>query len=148
MITLGISSLSSRCRLFRSSSACFHVPRCLSGGVRRPGGRRICDESVLTRPVITSTIAITKAFSKALASSRNVSTEVKNRKIAKEPMAFQSGSSSPSLAKQLWRENERMATASIFHPFVVGLASGGTPIDVFVRYAGQDEVYLRTFASS
>lgn len=50
------------------------------------------------------------------------------------------------ISKNLWRNNQYLATACLSHPFVQGIANGTLSKKSFAYYVGQDVFFLRTFA--
>jgi thiaminase (transcriptional activator TenA) len=51
-----------------------------------------------------------------------------------------------SLAHELWRDNEDLASFALHHPFVRGLADGTLPAERFAGYIAQDAYFLESFA--
>ncbi|DAZ93557.1 TPA: hypothetical protein N0F65_006545 [Lagenidium giganteum] len=54
----------------------------------------------------------------------------------------------PGLAQKLWDQATQMANQSLFHPFVVGIATGDLPKESFEAFLLQDAFYLDAFAKA
>jgi len=62
------------------------------------------------------------------------------------PSQGASGLRAPALSTSLWRQNQPLALACLYHPFLLHLTAGTLSTRHFASYAADDTFFLNSFA--
>jgi len=101
-----------------------------------------------TVPLMKGRVGLGSTSTKSCLFSKAAAPVLKRHAISEhqsESMMHQMTHVPSNVARVLWEENQHLYYASLFNPFVRGVADGTLPRERFETYLSQDVYYLRVF---